>query len=78
MNMYIDRQHLSRKEREEEIKVEIRNYFKSLSPSRDGFVNLNISLNSIDSFGSLAHLGLTLLFCFSLIRRSLSIVTSWS
>ena len=44
----------------------------------DGFVNLNISLNSIASLGSLASAALALLFCFLLIRRSLSIVTSWS
>ena len=42
------------------------------------FVNFNISLNSIASFGSLAPVGLALLFCFSLIRRSLSIVTTWN
>ena len=45
---------------------------------RDDFVNLNISLNSIASFGSLVPSGLALLFCFSFIRRSLSIVTTWS
>ena len=45
---------------------------------RDGFVNLNITLNSIASLGSLASLGLALLFCFSLIRCSLSIVTIWN
>ena len=44
----------------------------------DGFVNLNISLNSIASFGNLAPSALALLFCFSLIKRSLSIVTTWS
>ena len=47
---------------------------KGRNASRDGFVNLNISLNSIASFGSLAPVGLAL-FCFSLIKRSLSIVT---
>ena len=51
---------------------------KGRNASRDGFVNLNISLNSIASFGSLAPVGLALLFCFSLIRRSLSIVTTWN
>ena len=51
---------------------------KGRNASRDGFVNLNISLNSIASFGSLAPVGLALLFCFSLVRRSLSIVTTWN
>ena len=51
---------------------------KGRNASRDGFINLNISLNSIASFGSLAPGGLALLFCFSLIRRSLSIVTTWN
>ena len=51
---------------------------KGRNASRDGFVNLNISLNSIASFRSLAPAGLALLFCFSLIRRSLSIVTTWN
>ena len=51
---------------------------KGRNASRDGFVNLNRPLNSIASFGSLAPLGLALLFCFSLIRRSLSIVTTWN
>ena len=51
---------------------------KGRNGSRDGFVNLNISLNSIASFGSLTPVGLALLFCFSLIRRSLSIVTTWN
>ena len=51
---------------------------KRPNASRDGFVNLKMSLNSIASFGSLAPLALALLFCFSLIRRSLSIVTTWS
>ena len=37
-----------------------------------------VSLSSIASFGSLASVGLALLFCFSLIRRSLSIVTTWN
>ena len=37
-----------------------------------------IPLNSIASFGSLAPVGLALLFCFSFIRRSLSIVTTWN
>ena len=46
---------------------------KGRNASRDGFVNLIISLNSFVSFGSFA-----ILFCFSLIRRSLSIVTTWS
>ena len=51
---------------------------KGRNASRDGFENLNISLNSIASFGSPAPVGLALLLCFSLIRRSLSIVTTWS
>ena len=51
---------------------------KGQNASRDGFENLNISFNSIASFGSLAPVGLALLFCFSLIRRSLSIVTIWN
>ena len=51
---------------------------KGQNVSRDGFVNLNISLNSIASFGSLPPVGLALLFCFSLIRRSLLIVTTWN
>ena len=51
---------------------------KGRNASRDGFVNLNISLNSIASFGSLAPVGLALLFCFSLIRCSLSIITTWN
>ena len=51
---------------------------KGPNASRDGFVNLNVSLNSIASFESLAPSGLAVLFCFSLIRRSLSIVTTWS
>ena len=51
---------------------------KGRNASKDGFVNLNISLNSIASLGSLAPVGLALLFCFSLIRRSLSIVTTWN
>ena len=51
---------------------------KRRNASRDGFVNLNISLNSIASFGNLAPVVLALLFCFSLIRRSLSIVTTWN
>ena len=51
---------------------------KGRNASRDGFVNLNISLNSIASFESLAPVGLAMLFCFSLIRRSLSIVTTWN
>ena len=51
---------------------------KGRNASRDGFVNLNISLNSIASFGNLTPVGLALLFCFSLIRRSLSIVTTWN
>ena len=51
---------------------------KRRNGSRDGFVNLEISLNSLASFGSLAPSALALLFCFSLIRLSLSIVTTWS
>ena len=51
---------------------------KGRNASRDGFVNLNISLSSIASFGSLTPAGLALLFCFSLIRRSLSIATTWN
>ena len=51
---------------------------KGRNASRDGFVNLNISLNSIASCRSLAPVGLALLFCLSLIRRSLSIVTAWN
>ena len=51
---------------------------KGQNASRDGFVNLNISLNSIASFGNLMPVGLALLFCFSLIRRSLLIVTTWN
>ena len=51
---------------------------KGRNASRDGFVNLNISLNSIAPIGSLAPVELALLFCFSLIRRSLSIVTTWN
>ena len=51
---------------------------KGRNAYRDGFVNLNIPLNSIASFGSLAPVGLALLVCFSLIRRSLSIVITWS
>ena len=41
-------------------------------------VNLKISLNSIAALGSLAPSALALLFCFSLITRSLSIVTTWN
>ena len=44
---------------------------KGQNASRDGFVNLKISLNSITHFGSLAPSALALLFCFSLIRRSI-------
>ena len=51
---------------------------KERNASRDGFVNLNISLNSIASFRSLAPVGLALLVCFSLIKRSLSIITTWN
>ena len=51
---------------------------KGRNASRDGFENLNISLNSIASFGSLAPVGLALLFCFSLIRRPLSFATTWN
>ena len=51
---------------------------KGRNAFRDGFVNLKISLNSIAPFGSLAASALALLFCFSLIRRSLSIVTIWN
>ena len=51
---------------------------KQGNASRDGFVNLTISLNSIAPFGSLAPSALALLFCFSLIERSLSIVTTWN
>ena len=51
---------------------------KGRNASKDGFVKLNISLNSIASLGSLAPVGLALLFCFSLIRRSLSIVITWN
>ena len=43
---------------------------KGRNASRDGFANLNISLNSIASFGGLVPSGLALLFCFLLIRRS--------
>ena len=46
---------------------------KGRNASRDGFVNLKISLNNIASFGSLPPAALALLFSFSLIRRSLSI-----
>ena len=45
---------------------------KGRNASRDGFVNLNISLNSIASFGSLAPVGLALLFLF-LAYKTLSI-----
>ena len=48
---------------------------KGQNPSEDGFVNMKISFISIASFGSLAPSTLALLFCFSLIRHSLSIVT---
>ena len=51
---------------------------KGRNASRDGFVNLNISLNSIASFGSLAPVGIALLFCFLLIRCSISIVATWN
>ena len=51
---------------------------KGRNASKDGFVNLKIPLNSIAFFASLAPSALALLFCFSLIRRSLSIVTTWS
>ena len=51
---------------------------KGRNASRDGFVNLKISLNTIASFGSLASSALALLFCFSVIRRSLSIIITWS
>ena len=51
---------------------------KEQNASRDGFVNLKISLNSIASFGSLAPSALALLFCFSLIRRFLLIVSTWN
>ena len=51
---------------------------KERNASRDGFVNLKISLNSIASLGSLAPSVLALLFCYSLVRRSLSIVTTWN
>ena len=51
---------------------------KGRNTSRDGFVNLKISVNDIASFGSLASSALALLFYFSLIKRSLSIVTTWS
>ena len=51
---------------------------KGRNASRDGFVNLKISLNSIAFFGSLAPSALALFFRFSLIRRSLLIVTTWS
>ena len=47
---------------------------KGRNACRDGFVNLIISLNSIAPFGSIAPPALALLFCFSLIRRSLSIL----
>ena len=43
---------------------------KGQNASRDGFVNLNISLNSTASFGSLAPAGLALLF---LAYKTLSI-----
>ena len=45
---------------------------KGRNASKDGFVNLYISLKSLAPFGSLAPPALALLFCFSLIRRSLS------
>ena len=51
---------------------------KGRNASRDGFVNLHISLNDIAFIGSLAPLRLALLFCFSFIRRSLLIVTNWN
>ena len=37
---------------------------KGRNATRDGFVNLNISLNGIASFGSLAPVALALLSCF--------------
>ena len=51
---------------------------KGRNASRDGFVNLKITLNTIAPIRSLAPSALALLFCFSLVRRSLSIVTTWS
>ena len=51
---------------------------KGQNASRDSFVNLTISLNSIAPFEGLAPLALALLFCFLLIRRSLLIVTTWN
>ena len=46
---------------------------KGRNASRDGFVNLNISLNSIASFGSLTPVGLALLLNIAGIPRMSSV-----